>query len=316
MSSQEDNTAKAAVAHQPEGAGHATRMLAIANELEENGFEVVLNGGGHGEKFVRLNGYSEATVKELNFQESENILDTTREMFNLYRRYQDFVQWIREEKPDVVITDDFMAGLAAKRMGLGFYYVNHNSVELFNHLSVKAATAIVNTLSNYLSEQTFFPKIPDSSLEKPFGAKPVDPIALDINEEPGKTPDYVIVPSKYSKSFEEIERYMKDQDLEFTDVGGEDWQPLKSMLEYYRNVDAVVCTGYSTIMEASVAGTSCIIVPETNEQRGVAEAVEEIKGFMIAENSEEAINHLEKAEEPESADNGAIEIVEYITESE
>jgi UDP:flavonoid glycosyltransferase YjiC (YdhE family) len=46
-----------AVAHYPEGAGHATRMLAIADELAARGAQVTLAGGGAGQRFVELNGY-------------------------------------------------------------------------------------------------------------------------------------------------------------------------------------------------------------------------------------------------------------------
>jgi len=46
-----------AVAHYPEGAGHATRMLAVARSLEAHGASVALAGGGPGTKFVDLHGY-------------------------------------------------------------------------------------------------------------------------------------------------------------------------------------------------------------------------------------------------------------------
>jgi UDP:flavonoid glycosyltransferase YjiC (YdhE family) len=48
-----------AVAHYPEGAGHATRILAVAEALESSGAAVRMAGGGAGTEFVALNGYDE-----------------------------------------------------------------------------------------------------------------------------------------------------------------------------------------------------------------------------------------------------------------
>ena len=48
-----------AVAHYPEGAGHATRMLAVADALSDAGAEVEFAGGGAGTQFAALNGYDE-----------------------------------------------------------------------------------------------------------------------------------------------------------------------------------------------------------------------------------------------------------------
>ena len=39
-----------AVAHYPEGAGHATRMMAVARSLEERGATVSMAGGGYGSR--------------------------------------------------------------------------------------------------------------------------------------------------------------------------------------------------------------------------------------------------------------------------
>ena len=46
-----------AVVHYPEGAGHATRMLAVADAFETAAADVSFAGGGAGTEFVALNGY-------------------------------------------------------------------------------------------------------------------------------------------------------------------------------------------------------------------------------------------------------------------
>ncbi|WP_234953615.1 hypothetical protein [Halosegnis longus] len=60
-------TPSVAVVHYPEGAGHATRMLAIANALEERGADVSFGGGGAGTEFVSLNGYDAVEPTTVDF---------------------------------------------------------------------------------------------------------------------------------------------------------------------------------------------------------------------------------------------------------
>ncbi|MEF8806878.1 hypothetical protein [Natronomonas sp.] len=61
-----------AVAHYPEGAGHATRMLAIANAIENGGGSVRMAGSGAGTEFIALNGYDEYDPTNF-FNHNQNI---------------------------------------------------------------------------------------------------------------------------------------------------------------------------------------------------------------------------------------------------
>ena len=56
-----------AVAYYPEGAGHATRMLAVAKALEARGVGVSLAGGGPGAKYVEHNGYEQFSPTAVDF---------------------------------------------------------------------------------------------------------------------------------------------------------------------------------------------------------------------------------------------------------
>src|SRR6056297_3606597 len=107
-----------AVAHYPEGAGHATRMLAVAKALEARGATVRLAGGGPGKRFVELNGYEEyvpAVVDYIgDYQDGGNLLRVVTHSVPMSgKRVYDYVQWLRRTEPDALVTDDMFAAMAA-----------------------------------------------------------------------------------------------------------------------------------------------------------------------------------------------------------
>ena len=66
-------------------------------------------------------------------------------------------------------------------------------------------------------------------------------------------------------------------------IGDHDWGPVPSLLPLLGRAEAVVCSGYSTVMEAAVAGAPCVVLPATNEQEGIARRLEPVEGFVPAE---------------------------------
>lgn len=91
-------------------------------------------------------------------------------------------------------------------------------------------------------------------------------------------------------------------------MGGDDWEPVPSLQPYVAAAEVVLCAGYSTIMEAAVAGRPCVVYPVTDEQRGVARVLERtaVPGFRVESSDErvrDAIANPPPA--PEPLDNGA-----------
>jgi len=74
----------------------------------------------------------------------------------------------------------------------------------------------------------------------------------------------------YSTQFDAITDWLRADGHTVTVIGDHDWGPVPSLLSVLRRADAVICSGYSTIMEAAVAGTQYVVVPATNEQRYIA----------------------------------------------
>lgn len=98
-----------------------------------------------------------------------------------------------------------------------------------------------------------------------------------------------------------------------TNVGDESWDPVPSLLPVLNRAEAVVCAGYSTVMEAAVAGTPCVVWPVTNEQDGVARRLTGVEGFAVVEGPEAVPAAISDCSAPEYA-NGVAAVTERILE--
>lgn len=325
---------KVAVGHSPEGRGHATRMLAVAERLAARGHDVSVAGGGPGERLVALNGFEEAPLTEVDFSNAAGFVAVARELVRGGRRLVDAARWLRREAPDRVVADDAFVALAAVRLGLDCYVVTHTAASLFDGRRERAATRLANAVLPAVATAVLCPRVPGSDLAVPRGATAVPPMAMDgrtdgmrtdgasDSREAGGTdgaaappadppPDDVgvlVVPSAYSESMDAVVRRLRDRRAVTVAPGTR-----RSLFPTLAAADAVVCGGYSTVMEAAVAGTPCVVVPETPEQRGVARAVASAAGFRTAGSPDGVVEALADVGEPDPAENGA-EVVATIVE--
>ncbi len=99
------------------------------------------------------------------------------------------------------------------------------------------------------------------------------PIALDGTPAVQTAADIVVVHSHYS-SLQQVTTHLRRQGYDVVNVAEDDWEAVPSLLPYIRGADCVVCSGYSTIMDAAVAGTPCVIHPATDEQAAVADWIQ------------------------------------------
>jgi len=76
----------------------------------------------------------------------------------------------------------------------------------------------------------------------------------------------------------------------------------------------VVCSGYSTVMDAAVAGTPCVIHPATDEQDAVAARITAagVGGFTVAEEPLDVVEAATSPPEPPSFGNGAAAVAEAV----
>ncbi len=292
-------SAHVAVVHYPEGAGHATRMMAVARELDRRGATVALAGGGDGRRLYEPNGYAAYEPPRVNYVEEYQRAGPVRGVARVLtssvptsaRRVRAIRDWLREEAPDAVVTDDMFAVAAAATTDRPVYAVSHDAGSLYGDPVVGAVTRAVNAGLGRVAERFFCPAVWPPDGEDIPGASRVPPVALEPPE--GATdvgpedPGVVVVPSAYSVGFDDLADRLRAAGHRVTLVGGDDWTVLPSLVPTLRRAETVVCSGYSTVMEAAVAGTHCVVCPATNEQRGVARRLLDLEGFTVARGPDE-----------------------------
>ena len=287
-----------AVAHYPEGAGHATRMLAVAQALEDRGAEVVLAGGGPGSRFIEHNGYDVYRAAPVDYigdyQQGSIGRVLTRSLPYSGKRVFDFVRWLRREDPAALVTDDMFAAMAAPLAGTPLYIVTHNAASYYDAAVEQVFTWLLNRYQLGVAESFLYPAVWPPDEGDPPNVTHVPPIALD----PGgcSPPDDVgvlVVPSVYSTNFDVLAETLRTEGHDVTLVGNDGWEPVPALLPWIRAADVVVCSGYSTVMEAAVGGTPCVVYPFTDEQHGVTRVLERrgVRGFQV----EHSVAHVARA---------------------
>ena len=316
-------TPTVAVAYYPEGAGHATRMLAVAASLEARGAQVTLAGGGPGARFVEHNDYDQfepAAVDFIGDYQGGSLLDVFfHSLPNSAHRVADYVGWLRRESPDALVTDDMFAAIATEVVDIPLYICSHNASSYYDAVIEQGFTWLLHRQQLRAAEAFLYPAIWPPDHGDPPGVTHVPPVALDLSPDdrvrsptgkptrvladgatnvpndaatPGPT-EVLVVPSAYSTNFGELARELRAAGHDVTLVGGPDWECVPALLPYIRAADKVVCSGYSTVMEAAVAGTPCVVYPFTDEQHGVSRVIERtgLDGFQV----EHSIRHAVRA---------------------
>jgi hypothetical protein len=305
-------TPKVAVAHYCEGAGHATRMLAVVEELEAAGYDVVIAGGGPGTKFVEANGYTEFEPLDLDFvgdYQGGGLLDVLRNSGPaVYERVKQYRGWFDDEAPALLVTDDISAAIAASLHGQRYVYVSHDPAAFYSTAVERAGAWVRNRIAGRGAEQFLHPKVWAGDPSIP-GAEDVPPMA-PVGDAPDADVDVLVVPSEFSVDPDRLADALEASGRDVTLVGGDDWELQESLQPFIAGADLVICSGYSTVMEAAVAGTPCIVLPATSEQRGVVDALADTPGFYAADSIAGVEALLDNVEAPEPRENGAKRVAE------
>lgn len=298
------------IIHYCEGAGHAMRMLAIAEELEERGFSTKITGGGPGEKFVELNRGSNYSPAEIDIYELFNEKGVLWALAKLpsefLDRLSDLRKWIRKEDPEVLLTDGPIGPIAAILERKKLYTLQHTDFHTPESLTDKLFTYVYTRFLSIPSSRIFYPAIWDEAT--PAWAEEVEPIAPK-GEEMDLDFDILVVPTRITDETRTmVDSLEKDYRVKL--VGSEDWEIQPSLQPFIEEADAVVCSGHTTIMEASVAGTPCVMVPHTSEQIGVAKRLDGYKGFKKF--SGDINSDLKTLEKLEPRENGAKTVADIL----
>ncbi|WP_201289609.1 glycosyltransferase [Halobaculum saliterrae] len=307
-----------AVAHYPEGAGHATRMLAIAEAIEDAGGTVRMAGGGAGTEFVTLNGYDEfePTVVDYigDYQGGSLWRTATRSLPASLDRVVDYRAWLSATEPDALVTDDMFAAIAATRCDVPLYVLKHDMPGLYDDLIERTGAGFHTRFQLSAAREFFYPVVWPESGADPSRATRIPPVALDGEPPVRDGYDVVVVPSHYS-SLSRIATHLRRQGYDVLDVSDESWDPVESLLPYIRGADAVVCSGYSTVMDAAVAGTPCVVHPATDEQDAVADWLDryDVTGFAVAPDPIDVLDAVADPPDPPAFENGAEFVARRVT---
>jgi hypothetical protein len=281
------STPSIAVIHYPEGVGHATRMVAIANALKTRGADVAVGGGGAGTEFAALNGYDVIEPTPVDFidtYQDGSLWQTLRHSVPAsLGRIADCQAWLTRTEPEAVITDDMFAAIAATRCDVPLYVLKHDMPALYGDPLERTGAGVHTLFQLSAAREFFYPVVWPGSEADPDRATRVPPVALEGTSAVQTAADVVVVPSHYS-SLQQVTTHLRRQGYDVVNVAEDDWEAVPSLLPYIREANCVVCSGYSTIMDAAVAGTPCVIHPATDEQAAVADWIQQfdVPGFTVA----------------------------------
>ncbi len=313
---------KVAIVYWCDGAGHAARAIPVAKEVKSRGNDLAIAGGGPGSMFVDMNGFEQPGLTEAAVKGS-SITGFLKHTFgslipNIFRRTREISDWMREEDPDKVVTDDLFAILVAIYQGRELYRIDHITPGMFG-LKWRIPAEIYNRLSLLFGEQIIVTSLWKDDEEDPQGYTRVDPLAQEgESDEQIEEYDVLINPGTHGENFQEIRERLEDEGLNVRQVGDDEWETKPAMTPYTEKADVVICTGFSSIADTVVAGTPCIVYPFLPFQEAIADGIEEknLKGLSKATSVEEVVQEAERycqedAESPEY-DNGASEFVDAL----
>jgi hypothetical protein len=310
-----------ALVHAPEGAGNATRMLAVAEALEERGAAVSLAGGGPGADFLRMNGFEEFEPPTLDFIAKREGADPTllaairHAAPRAGRRLRSLYGWLRRENPRVLLTDDPFAALPAMLLGIPWFRIDHSNVASYDDPFERLAFKLFNGLSLRASEGFFFTSVYENPYPTRKNLVPVGPIAHEpADPDPVDPFDVLVIPGTYSNGFDDVASRLRESGNSVTVVGDGDWEAVPSMFPYHRAANAVLCTGFSSIAEAVVAGTPCVVYPFIDCQQGVADriATQDIEGIEVVHDVDAAVEALQDPPAEPAFENGAGDVAAHV----
>ena len=382
-----------AVAYYPEGAGHATRMLAVAKALEARGTGIALAGGGPGAEYVEHNGYEQFTPTPVEFiadyqgrasvpsggngegkrgdgwsagsdervrsddsnagtvgttamaggrvtadgwtalvdgelgrfggrrvgvaEETGSLARVlTRSLPHSAERVYDYAGWLRDLRPDAIVTDDMFAAIAAPLTDTPLFVLTHNASSYYDAVIERIFTWLLNRYQLRAAGAFLYPAIWPHDPGDPLGVTRVPPVALEPTgvERAAEDVGVLLVPSTYSTGFDELAGALRAHGRTVTLVGDGEWECVSAMLPYVRAADTVVCSGYSTVMEAAVGGTPCVIWPFTDEQHGFTRVIERtgVPGFQVEHSIPHVLRAVRQPPEAPRYENGATRVAGFV----
>ena len=309
---------KIALVYWPDTTGHAARSIPIAQEIEDRGHELIMAGGGFGEKFLNMNGFELEDMPEFEiFPDSGSLVlhTLTDTVPQWIKRFAAMYSWLKEEEPDKVVTDDMLCLLAASIQGIEYYRIENWKPEMFS-FPLSSLYRIYDRFTLTFGEKIILTSLwPEEEAEK--GYERVGPLAQEGDGEV-EPYDVLLMPGTFGEEFQEMREKLEAEGYSTEMVGADDWETEACMTPKTSAAKCTVCTGFSSIADSVVGSTHCIMYPHLFLQDGIARGIEQrdIKGLETVYSSEEALesvrNCLENSCNEPEYENGAEAFVDIV----
>jgi UDP:flavonoid glycosyltransferase YjiC (YdhE family) len=280
------------------GAGHATRSVAIAKTLRmmDPSVETLFVCSDVGVEFVRMNDFDCVAARQPVVRFFHSVQNGGG--YGYLHVIRDLAAYFGDEKrvvdrfsPDVVVSDmDFAGVVLAKLRSVRSFLVSH-MVELFDYKEVGPVTNLLKNLG-----LRFLYTLPDAIVVPDIIDAPIPPSLRDKafrigvlvdnhhNGGPctasGSNRRIAVIPSFAShlpwqsmlrslSTLRDVTIYSRV--LPEHHLGSVIYvPPVPRLVDLIAQCDVVVCSGYSTIMEAIGVRKPCVVVPGNSEQEVVA----------------------------------------------
>ncbi|EGQ43415.1 MAG: hypothetical protein J07AB43_14060 [Candidatus Nanosalina sp. J07AB43] len=313
---------KVCLIHWCTGTGHAARMIPVAKELESRNVQVSVAGGGFGSKFLEMNGFQEPGFEEVPDVAKYSKIELLPKLVTQFipsalKRTVQSYDWIKQEDPDEIVTDDIFAMIACVASRRSFYRIDHLTPDILP-FKWSIPQKLYNKVSMVFGENIIVTSVwPEKSKDNYIEF--VGPLGQE--GESGEVEDYdmLVVPGSWGgNQFDEISRRLREKGYDIKVVGGENWETKASMTPHMAAADCVICTGYSSIADAAVAGTTCVVYPFIPFQKAIANEIDDrdIEGIRTADSVDKALSTAEKCVEADCSkpdfENGSKEFVDAV----
>jgi len=276
------------------GAGHATRSASIAYEIKklDDSAKILFVCSGVGAKFIRL---ADFKCEEIDDAISNMIIHsfrgenyTLKFIRNYPRSLNSLKQIIDSFRPDVVVSDqEFTSLLVSKIKGIKNFLITHEIPpfeldclgKFGNWFRIKGFYFTLNIADRIIIPDVVGIDIPEKIKSKAYR---VGFLAKMPEKDGERKVNRVLISLSFTSQekikgiFREIESLPIElwSRIKFPADGIRYLEPAPFLTEYMKECGIVVCSGYSTVMEAVGLKIPCLVIPETREQQIFAEKAE------------------------------------------
>jgi len=278
------------------GAGHATRSASIAYEIKrlDKSVEILFICSGIGAKFIKLANFRceeiEDAISDMTIHSFRGDSYGYLKFIKKYpRSFNSVKKIINNFKPDIVVSDqEFASLLISKIKRIRNFLITHEipPFELdclgrfSNWFRIRGFHFALNISDKIIIPDIVGIEIPEKIKDKTnrvgFLAK------IPEGERESKENRVLISLSFTSQNkimsiFKEIESLPVEvwSRIKFPPADGFRYlEPAPFLTEYMKDCGVVICSGYSTVMEAVGMRVPCLIIPETREQQIFAKKAE------------------------------------------